>query len=272
MKEILVICTLFFLLHGNWAAEMRVVSLAPALSEIVCYLGGEKTLVGRCSACDYPESIKSLPAAGRFGMPEIERIAALRPDWVIGNDLMNKQLIKKLNRLGIETAFEQINNINDYLFWLKLIGEKLSKIEPMQAALETFTQKKADLQRLPPLPLKVVWIVNAKPLIVAGTGSLPDGTMQLMHVENAAADVDSAYFKCSPEWLLSRRIDLIIWGIPGSPAKSDRFWQKVPAVQKNQIVFHDIYDPVTRPGPRYLDAVLVMRKKIEQKAGFAHEK
>ena len=41
--------------------QPRVISLLPAATEIVCALGLEDCLVGRSHACDYPESIRTLP-------------------------------------------------------------------------------------------------------------------------------------------------------------------------------------------------------------------
>jgi iron complex transport system substrate-binding protein len=40
---------------------MRIVSLLPSITEVVCALGMEKHLVGRSHECDYPESVSSLP-------------------------------------------------------------------------------------------------------------------------------------------------------------------------------------------------------------------
>lgn len=40
---------------------MRVVSLLPSATEIVCYLGAERDLVGRSAECDYPASIRDRP-------------------------------------------------------------------------------------------------------------------------------------------------------------------------------------------------------------------
>lgn len=42
--------------------SLRIVSLLPGTTEIVCALGIEKNLVGRSHECDYPPSIRSLPA------------------------------------------------------------------------------------------------------------------------------------------------------------------------------------------------------------------
>lgn len=246
------------------AEECRIVSLSPALTEIVCQLDGGKSLVGRCTACDHPAKVRSLPAAGRFGIPEVEKIVALKPTWVIANDFMNPNVAKKLRELGMEVTLAQINSMEDYIFWLRTIAKKLGKIEEVKQALEIFEQEKKSLQILKPLQLKVLWVVNAKPLIVAGGGSLPDSAIKLMQLENAAAMVKTEYFKCSAEWVLSNKIDLIVWGVPGSPQKNGDFWKKVPAVKAGKVVYHDIYSPITRPGPRFLPEVLVLRKKIEE--------
>ena len=247
--------------------ECRIVSLSPALTEIVCYLGGGKSLAGRCSACDQPPEVKSLPTVGRFGIPEVEKIVVLKPNWVIANDFMNPNVAGKLRELGIETTLAQINSVADYLKWLEIIGKKLNKNKELTAALNKFESEKRFLQQLKPLPLKVLWVVNAKPLIVAGSGSLPDSALKLMQLENAAGMVKKEYFKCSAEWVLNSSIDLMIWGVPGTPEKSGAFWKKVPAVRAKRVIYHHVYSPITRPGPRFLSAVKAMRQDIEAKIG-----
>lgn len=242
--------------------EVRIVSLAPALTEIVCMFDSS-TLVGRSEACIYPEKVKNLPSVGRFGIPELERILQLKPSWVIGNDLMNRNIADKLRSLNIEVTLHQINTFEDYIFWLKFIGSKLGKAAAAESAVKTFEQQKQHLQQLPAFELKALWVVNSKPLIVAGSGSLPDAVMQLVKIENAAGKVPEKYFKCSAEWLLSNKFDLVIWNVPGVPEKNSLLWKNVPAVQKKRVILLDVYDPVTCPGPRCLEAVLSLRKKIE---------
>src|SRR5579883_2238000 len=87
---------------------MRIVSLLPSATEIVCALGLRDSLVGRSHECDYPGGVERLPAltAPRFD-PEgasaevdrrvksilqealsvyrvdADRLAALRPDVIV---------------------------------------------------------------------------------------------------------------------------------------------------------------------------------------------
>ena len=48
----------------------RIVSLLPAATEIVCFLGLENNLVGRSHECDYPESVKHLPVCSEVNFPD----------------------------------------------------------------------------------------------------------------------------------------------------------------------------------------------------------
>ncbi len=43
-------------------ARHRIVSLLPSATEIVCAVGGEEGLVGRSHECDFPPSVRALPA------------------------------------------------------------------------------------------------------------------------------------------------------------------------------------------------------------------
>lgn len=48
----------------------KIISLLPAATEIICALGFEQNLVGRSQECDYPESVKQLPACSYANMEE----------------------------------------------------------------------------------------------------------------------------------------------------------------------------------------------------------
>ena len=48
---------------------MRIVSLLPSATEIICQLGLESELVGVTHECDFPPSVRDLPKVTRTSIP-----------------------------------------------------------------------------------------------------------------------------------------------------------------------------------------------------------
>jgi iron complex transport system substrate-binding protein len=61
----------------------RIVSVLPSLTESVCALGQCQRLVGVDRYANWPASVRQLPQVGGGLDPNIEAIAALRPDVVL---------------------------------------------------------------------------------------------------------------------------------------------------------------------------------------------
>src|SRR3990167_8202709 len=62
---------------------MRIISLAPDITEILFAIGAGHEVVGVVSGSDYPESARHLPIIGSYLGLDLERILALKPDLVI---------------------------------------------------------------------------------------------------------------------------------------------------------------------------------------------
>jgi iron complex transport system substrate-binding protein len=58
-------------------SSLKIVSLLPSATEIVCALGLEQNLVGRSHECDYPESVKQLPVCSEANFPDNLSSAAI---------------------------------------------------------------------------------------------------------------------------------------------------------------------------------------------------
>ncbi len=69
--------------EGGYGDGMRVVSLDPAATEILCRMGGEALLVGRSAGCDWPVSVSRVPVV-RLG--DDETLRSLAPDVVLAGD------------------------------------------------------------------------------------------------------------------------------------------------------------------------------------------
>lgn len=68
---------------------MRIVSLLPSATEIICSLNLRKYLVGVTHACDYPEDIAGLPIVTYTNIPK--NSSSRKIDQVVCNQLQKKK-------------------------------------------------------------------------------------------------------------------------------------------------------------------------------------
>lgn len=79
---------------------MRIVSVAPNITETIYALGAEEKLVGRTDYCDYPEKVAELASIGLLSEPNQEVITELNPDIIIGSTHFKEDVITNLETLG----------------------------------------------------------------------------------------------------------------------------------------------------------------------------
>ena len=65
------------------ASPQRIVSTAPSITELLYALGLGDRVVGVTRFCRYPPEARWKPKIGDYTSPNLEAIAALRPDLVI---------------------------------------------------------------------------------------------------------------------------------------------------------------------------------------------
>ena len=153
-------------------------------------------------------------------------------------------------------------NIQEYRNCVEILSIVLNVKEAGQKELKRIDMEMAKKRKV--LPLKVLWVIWDAPLMVAGKNSLPDEVIRLAGAENAAAAVPQAYFKCSFDWLLEQKIDVIIWTASPNGWKRHRFWKKLPAVKQNKIIYDLDPDLIQRPGPRIFEGVKLLRQRLEK--------
>ena len=109
-----------FIFLLNLQAKERIISLSPSITEIVFALEKGHELVGTSSYSLYPKEAKKLPIVGGYQSPSIEKILALQPTLVIGQNY-NQNTLAQLEKFGIKTLelhLKTINNIKDSIIVL----------------------------------------------------------------------------------------------------------------------------------------------------------
>lgn len=269
LHKFFTISFLFFLTLFCMGGEkkLRIVSLSPAITEIICHLGGEEFLVGRSSSCNYPEKIKKLPVAGNFAQPDLERCLRLRPRYILSNDLINPSSAKRLRSYGIQCVTKQSASKEEYFFWVRFIGGILNK---KQEAEKEITRVETLLSGLAKGKKheKILWVIWDAPIMLAGKNSLPDYAIKYAGGKNAAGHIRKDYFKASGEWILKTDPDWIIFaGL--SPRKQKELgkrypWNSLRAWKKGRIITELQEDLILRPGPRFFQETALLNRKLQQ--------
>ena len=244
--------------------EERIVSLSPAVTELVCQLGCGRFLVGRSEVCNYPEEVRKLPAVGRYADPFLERVVALHPTIVLTNDLRSPRAAAVLRKLNIRLVVKQCRTVDEYREWVELLGGVLGCRDRAETELKRFDGEISELRKLPPLELKLLWVISESPLLTGGRTSLLSEVSQLAGMKNSGDVSEVSYFRISRDFLLKNPPDVVIWANSGAvPGDSTPFWGELEAIRRHRVLKYLHEDTVMRPGPRMPEGIRKLRREAE---------
>ena len=248
-------------------AQGGVVSLSPALTELICQLGCEDRLVARSTACDWPESVKSLPTAGDFAEPELERILAMKPSLVVSNEFVNPKDADALRQAGIAVELHPCDGFDDYREWVVRMGRLLDCPDEADAELKRADARiagfEAELKNAQTKPLRALYVIWDSPLLTAGTNTLPDAVGQLAGLVNIVT-TEKGYPSISLEFVLKEDPDVVIWFAHGKDWKSNPSWRGIRAVQTGRVLIPRDDSALLRPGPRMFDGIADLKADLEK--------
>src|SRR5213594_2812128 len=123
------------------APARRIVSLLPSFTEILFAIGAGDRLVGRTTWCDYPPAVLDVPSVGDGMPPNVETVAARRPDLVVlYNSGPNVTAAKQLERIGIRTVLLDLNRLEDLGPATRMLGRltgRQEQAESLASAMES---------------------------------------------------------------------------------------------------------------------------------------
>jgi iron complex transport system substrate-binding protein len=105
------------------AAPLRIVSLAPNLTEIAYAAGAGSAIVGTVEYSDFPAAARALPRVGDAWRVDMERVLALHPDLVLAWPSGTPEaVIEQLRRLGMKVVAVPTYRLADIPAALRSIG------------------------------------------------------------------------------------------------------------------------------------------------------
>lgn len=127
------------------ATALRIVSLAPNLTEIVYSLGLGDDLVGNTINCDYPAAAKLVYKVGDYIQPNWERILSRNPDFVLATMGNPRTLLTLLKKEGITVLETNPKTLADLPSTIQTIADALGVSEKGQEVVRTVQQGLAHL-------------------------------------------------------------------------------------------------------------------------------
>ena len=254
------------------APPPRIVSLAPAVTETLFALGEGGAVVGVSQYCDYPPAATHLPKVGTFLTPNVEAIAALRPDLIIGPGLSSsRREVRTLEAMGYPTLTVDDDSLAGIEQSITRIGARTGQQKAAVTLLATIQDHIEDVRaRLAHTrPRTVVMLVGHEPLVAVGRGTFLDDLLHLAGADNIADLSAQSWPRLSIEYIIAMRPEVILDGAMGSDANTPAgFWARYPIIPavRNHRVFGYPQDPMLHPGPRVWQSLEILARRIHPEA------
>jgi iron complex transport system substrate-binding protein len=237
------------------SSSLRVVTLAPNLTEIVDAVGAGPELVGVSEDSDLPELFKTLPRVSNFQKIYSEKILSLKPDLVLAWAGGNSQVeLDQLRRFGVSVKEIKFNNILSIADAIEQVGVLTGHQKEGSDLAEAFRERyqKIKNQSQKNLPAKKVFLeISESPFYTPGRASFLTDILKLCGAESVFPNLKFEAAPVSLESIIAANPDVIIAFSPVDP----KFWERWPEITavKNGNIYQINADLLARPGPRILE-------------------
>ncbi len=242
----------------------RIISLAPANTEILFALGLGEKVVGITNVCNYPPQTKEKERIGDYSNPNLEKIIELEPDLILASHGNPTELIDRLERLDYVVIVLKPESIDDVISSINMVGRVTGKMREsagltgkMEGRIKATLSKIGNLvENDKPRVLYVVWY---KPLWTAGSGTFIDELIQKAGGTNIAGDI-AGWPQMNLETVIEKNPQVIVVGYSEDQpeliqaVRSESTLDQTDAFKNNQIHTMET-DIVSRAGPRIVDAL-----------------
>jgi len=253
--------------------DMRIVSMAPNLTEILFELGLEEQIVGVSNFCDYPPAAATKQRVGGVINADIEAIVALEPDLVVNiPGTTSRETVVRLENLGVHTVVVGARTIEETFAAIDTLG-KLTGREQRAADLVNSMRIELDNVRTRAQiePRKnTLFVIGHNPLRGAAGNTSIDDLIEIAGGINVVKDALGRYPRIGLEEVIARQPEIIIDSTLGTAFSEKDIaarrawweqWSAIPAVKTGRIYGLDT-DVLLRPGPRMTDAALMVAQVI----------
>jgi iron complex transport system substrate-binding protein len=253
----------------NLENELRIVSLAPSATSILCAIGAKEALVGVTKWCADVAPVDGLPKLGDcWRLEAVDEILALRPTLVIGSVPYKQETVAKLLERPLNFLAMNPRTLADVEGDIRLLASIAGRtrggnrlIRTMRAGFANIVKKaRARRGRV----LRVYCEAWPNPRI-----SSPPWVAELAKIAGGEMVVPAGE-KVSDEQVAAARPEVIVlaWAATGTKAEPGKAyqvsaWKDVPAILSRRV--HVISDELLNtPGPPLVRGAMELWKLLQR--------
>lgn len=243
---------------------IRIVSLSPAVTEILFELGLGQQIVGTSEFSDFPPQAKEITRIGGYHDPNVEQILRLKPDLVVGQRIGQDKIKQLQQKVGAacRLLLVKVDSLNEIMVATVSIAEATGKGEQgkalansWRATIDGLKSRYGNVGRQD--RLRVFVEVSGNPLQTAGPGSYISELIGLAGGHNVGDEAVGLWPVISSETVMKWNPQVIL--VVGM-TRSDDFkkeissrlgWEGIEAVKTRRII--ELGDAYKRQGPRLFE-------------------
>ena len=177
------------------ARPERIVSLAPANTEILFAVGAGDRVVAVTEYCTFPEEATKLPIIGGYSTVNVERVITAKPDLIIAYYGNGEETITHLKNLGYTVITLNADSIAGTIADIRIVGKAVgceaeaeALIADMESRMAAVSEKLAGIpESEKPTMVHSMW---TDPLWVSGSSTFQDEMIAFAGGINAVAETE----------------------------------------------------------------------------------
>ncbi len=255
---------------------LRIVSLAPSATSVLCAIGAKKTLVGVTKWCANVAPVPGLPKLGDcWHTDSVVEILKLKPSLVIGSVPYKPETLAKLLEHPLSFLATNPRTLSDIENDIRMLGRIVGRLSQAELLLRRMRQQFAAIARktrVPKRKLRVYCEAWPKPRI-----SSPPWVAEIVRICGGEM-VLPAGEKVSDEQVANARPDIIVlaWAATGDKAKPQESykvedWRDLPAI-RNKHVYVVRDELLNTPGPPLIEGAKQLFRIFQEVAASERTK
>lgn len=231
-----------------------VVTVSVSISELLNELGVMPAGVPTTSS-KLPEAFDQVPRIGSSHQPDLEQIAKLKPDFVLGPASIKENLDKLFQSASLPSAYIPADSLEELKLSMVALGRLFNQEAKAESFLQQFNEKETKLVEATKgktAPSVMILFGSAESLMFMNEDTYTGSLVKKLGAANVVTDVlklKETYIPLNMESIVAANPDIILLVAHGDPTavakkfeedtKKNGAWEKLNAFKNNKLISLD---------------------------------